>query len=69
MIAGTDVSTEGVCVATAGEVVWGKVVDGAMGEMGVGCVIAGDAVWCACGFRAQRMGSARSREHGAEEAG
>jgi hypothetical protein len=29
------VSIRGVCVATAGEVLWGKVVDREMGDMGV----------------------------------
>lgn len=48
LIAGTDVSIRGVCVATAGDVLCGKVVDREMGdtgvsvggEMGVGSVMA-----------------------------
>lgn len=34
-MAGADVSIKGICVATAGEVLWGNVVDLEMGDTGV----------------------------------
>lgn len=35
LIAGTEVSIRGVCVVTAVEVLWGKVVERVTGDMGV----------------------------------